>query len=64
MKNGVFTENFVRVDTNDGVAGVMKIKRRKGDTIDFLDKMNQLEIETKSEAEELIKLIKDGMSKL
>ena len=64
MKNGVFTENFVRIDTDDGVAGVMVLKRRKGDNIDFSDETNQIKIMTKSEAEELIQIIKEGMSRL
>lgn len=64
MKNGVFTENFVRIDTDDGVAGVMILKNRKGDTIDFMDHTNEMKIVSKSEAEELITLIQDGMNKL
>lgn len=64
MKNGVFTENFVRIDTDDGVAGVMLLKRRTGDQIDLHDKTSELKITTKSEAEELIQLIQSGMSKL
>lgn len=64
MKNGVFTENFIRIDTDDGVAGVMVLKRRKGDNIDFSDETNQIKIMTKSEAEELIQIIKQGMNRL
>lgn len=64
MKKGVFTENFVRIDTDDGVAGVMLLKRREGDQIDLQDKTSELKITTKSEAEELIQLIQNGINKL
>lgn len=64
MKNGVFTENFVRIDTDDGVAGLMIIKNRRGDNIDFSDRMSQIEVRTTGEAEELIALIRDGMKNL
>ena len=64
MKRGVFTENFVRIDTNDTVAGVMLIKRRKGETIDFQDESSDLQILSKQEALELIRLIQEGMDKL
>lgn len=64
MKNGVFTENFVRIDTDDGVAGVILLRKRKGDVIDFNESSNELKIETKQEAIELIKLIQEGMNRL
>lgn len=62
--NGVFSENFIRIDTDDGVAGVMILQNRRGDIINLKDNTNQVEIRTKEEAEELIKLIQDGMKRL
>lgn len=61
---GVFSENFVRIDTDDGVAGVMILKRRKGEIIDLSDRNNSIEIRSKEEAEEIIKLIQEGMAYL
>jgi hypothetical protein len=60
-KQGVFTENFVRIDTEDGVAGTIILKKRIGDKIDFSDRMNQISITCESEARELIKLVQDGI---
>ena len=39
------------------------LKNRKGDTINFMDHTNEIKIMSKSEAEELITLIQDGMNK-
>ena len=62
MSKGVFTDNFVRIDTNDGVSGVMILKRKDGNLIDLSkDKSKQIKLNTKEEAKELIKLIEDGM---
>lgn len=61
MVKGVFTDSFTRIDTNDGVGGVMIIKNRKGDTIDFSDKLNQITITNKDEAKEVIELINEGL---
>lgn len=64
MSQGSFNEHFVRTDTDDGVAGIMVLQRRKDDTIDLADRSGQLKITTKSEAEGLIKLIQEGMERL
>ena len=64
MPQGAFNEHFVRTDTDDGVAGIMMLQRRKGDYIDLADRSGQLKITTKSEAEELIQLIQEGMKRL
>ena len=62
MSEGVFTDNFVRIDTDDGVSGVMILKRKDGNLIDLSkDKSKQIKLNTKEEAKELIKLIEDGM---
>lgn len=60
MSKGVFTDNFVRIDTHDGVSGVMVIKRKDASSIDLTESSKQIEIRDKSEAEELIKLIEEG----
>ena len=64
MSQGSFNEHFVRTDTDDGVAAIMVLQRRKDDTIDLADRSGQLKITTKSEAEGLIKLIQEGMERL
>ena len=60
MSKGVFTDNFVRIDTNDGVSGLMVIRRNDGLSIDLRNSSKQIEIRDKEEAEELIKLIEEG----
>ena len=64
MPQGAFSNHFVRTDTDDGVAGTMILQRRKGNTIDLADRTGQLEITTKSEAKDLIRLIQEGMGRL
>jgi len=62
IKNGTFSENFVRINTDDGVAGQIVINRISGDTIDLNNR--QLVINDESEAREVIRLIEDGINYL
>jgi len=62
IKNGIFSENFVRINIDDGVAGQIAINRILDDTIDL--NVRQLVINDEFEAKEVIKLIEDGINYL
>ena len=62
IKNGIFSEKFVRINIDDGVAGQIAINRILDDTIDL--NVRQLVINDEFEAKEVIKLIEDGINYL
>jgi len=62
IKNGTFSDNFVRINIDDGVAGQIIINCISGDTIDL--NVKQLIINDESEAREVIRLIEDGIDYL
>jgi len=60
---GVFSERFMRIETDDGVGQQIIINRKPHDDIIDLN-VRQLVINDESEARELIKLIEDGIAYL
>jgi len=63
INNGVFLNNFVRINTNDGVSGQIIINRISEDNVIDLNS-HQLIINDASEAKEVIKLIEDAIDYL
>jgi len=62
IKNGTFSDYFVRINTDDGVAGQIIINRISGYTIDL--NVRQFVINDESEAREVIRLIENGIDYL
>jgi len=63
IENGVFLNNFVRININDGVSGQIIINRISEDNVIDLNS-HQLIINDASEAKEVIKLIEDAIDYL
>lgn len=56
MVKGAFTDNFVRIDTD-----IVIIKRHDEEMIDFTVDEKALNVKTKEEAREIIRLLQEGM---